>query len=450
MQSRNKPKLPRFLATIGRLFRWLAPGLGVKRWGLLIVLGTTLISLGFAVVLLELYRTTPDRWYLPLIALLSLRFLSRPIRALVFGMGGLLLIVIGVWGINRTLLRPFIRPGKHLLDSVTHFQKRDRGPKIVVIGGGTGLSALLRGLKKHSSNITAIVTVADDGGSSGELRRTTGMLPPGDIRNCLTALSSDEELLSQLFQYRFGEGAGLNGHSLGNLLITALTDITGSFEEAVAESGRVLAVQGKVLPSTLHDVCLVAEVEVPGEAKVVRIRGESGIPKAAGKIKRVWLEPDNPLAYPPTIQALLNADMIIMGPGSLYTSILPNLLVSDINEALRVSRALKFYICNITTQPGETDGFSCGDHIRVIEKYIGKHLFDTVICNDNCGGRLPAGVEFACLEEGLEKEYPIYSSDLVNSEAPWRHDSERLANAIIDLYNERTGPMLTRENDLDL
>ncbi len=338
MQSNRNNPVSRILSFMKKVLLWFAPGLGIKRWGFLVILGTTLIGMGFAVIILDAYRNTPDRWYLPLVAFLSLRFFSRPVRAVIFGLIGVLLITIGVLGINRTLLRPFMRPGKHLYDTVSNYQKLDRGPKIVVIGGGTGLSALLRGLKRHTSNISAIVTVADDGGSSGELRRNMGMLPPGDIRNCLTALSNDEELTTQLFQYRFGEGAGLNGHSLGNLLITALTDITGSFEEAVAESGRVLAVQGKVFPSTLHDVQLVAEVEIAGEngeRKEVRVRGESEIPKLGGDIIRVWLEPDNPLAFPPTIQALLNADIIIVGPGSLYTSLLPNLLVPDIGEALK-------------------------------------------------------------------------------------------------------------------
>jgi uncharacterized cofD-like protein len=432
-----------------RFLRWFVPGIGIKRWGLLIMLGSMLIGLGFAVVVLEKYRTTPDTWYLPIVAFLSLRFLSRPVRAFIFGLGGVLLIVIGVWGINRTLLRPFLRPGKHLVDTVSHYQKLDKGKRIAVIGGGTGLSALLRGLKKYTANITAIVTVADDGGSSGELRKNIGILPPGDIRNCLTALSNDEELTTQIFQYRFGEDAGLNGHSLGNLLITALTDITGSFEEAIAESGRVLAVQGNVLPSTLHDVRLVAQVYLPDQNKEIKVRGESEIPRKNGKVKRVWLEPNNPLAYPPTIQALLSADIIIVGPGSLYTSIIPNLLVPDIAEAIRASRGLKFYVCNVATQPGETDGYSCGDHVKTIEKEIGKGLFDVVICNDNCNGHLPDDIEFVCVEENLNQDYPVYSANLSDPSLPWRHDSTKLASAIFDLYNERTGP-IGREMNAEL
>lgn len=449
MNSKKLPFKKRFTFQLIRFFRWFTPGIGVKRWGLLIILGSMLIGLGFAVVVLDMYRNTPDTWYLPVIAFLSLRFLSRPIRALIFGLGGVLMIVIGVWGINRTLLKPFLRPGKHLVDTVSQYQRLDKGKKIVVIGGGTGLSSLLRGLKKHTSNITAIVTVADDGGSSGELRRRIGILPPGDIRSCLAALSNDEELTTQIFQYRFGEEAGLNGHSLGNLLITALTELTGSFEEAVAESGRVLAVQGKVFPSTLHDVRLVAQVQVQDSNKEVKVRGESEIPRKGGKIKRVWLEPNNPLAFPPTLQAILNADIIIVGPGSLYTSIIPNLLVPDISEAIRASRGLRFLICNVATQPGETEGYTCGGHIKAIEKIIGKGIFDVVICNDNCKGKLPENIEYVCIENELDKEYPIYSANLSDSEAPWRHDSSKLASAILDLYNERTGP-IGREMNSDL
>ncbi len=453
MPSQRKKTSNRIISYFLNIFRWLTPGLGIKRWGLLLILGTALIGVGFAVIILDVYRNTPDTWYLPIISFLSLRFFARPVRALIFAVVGLSLIGLGVWGINRTLLKPFMRPGKHILDTVSNYQKLDKGPKIVVIGGGTGLSALLRGIKKHTSNITAIVTVADDGGSSGMLRRNMGVLPPGDIRNCLTALSNDEELLSQVFQYRFGEGAGLNGHSLGNLLITSLAEITGSFEEAIAESGRVLAVQGKVFPSTLHDVTLNAEIistDINGNRKEIRVKGESEITKLGGTIKRVWLEPNFPMAYPPTIQALLNADLIVIGPGSLYTSLLPNLLVPDITEAFRASRAIKFFISNVATQPGETDGFNCGDHVRSVEKIIGSGNFDIVICNDNCRGKLPKGVDYVCVDESLEKDFAVYAGNLVDVENPWRHDSVKLANSIMDLYNERTGPLLYKENGLDL
>jgi len=244
------------------------------------------------------------------------------------------LVILGIMGLNRALLRPFIRPGKDIIDTVADYSRKEKGPRIVVIGGGTGLASVLRGLKAYSMNITAVVTVADDGGSSGEIRKTVGILPPGDIRNCLAALSNDEELITQVFQYRFAAGAGLNGHSLGNLLITALTEITGSFEAGIAESARVLAVQGRVFPSTLKNINLVGEVELEDKKTRVRIKGESELAKLGGTIRRVWLDPANPSPFPPTLQAILNADLILVGPGSLYTSIIANLLVPDIVEAI--------------------------------------------------------------------------------------------------------------------
>jgi uncharacterized cofD-like protein len=424
---------------------WLTPGLGVKRWIFVILVGTTLIGLGFAVLIMDVYRTAPDTWWLPILSFLSLRFLTRPLRALIFGGIGLALIWYGTVGLNQALLQPFMQPGRNILDTVSAYRKRERGPRVVVIGGGTGLSTMLRGLKVHTNNITAIVTVADDGGSSGELRRSMGILPPGDIRSCLTALADDETLMGQLFQYRFSAGNGLSGHSLGNLLITALSDITGSFEEAVAESGRVLAVRGKVLPATLHDVRLVADIQLPDASSEVQVRGESKIPKTAGKIRRVWLEPNNPLAYPPTVQAILNADIIVVGPGSLYTSVLPNLLVPDLGDALRVSRALKFYICNVATQPGETEGYTCGDHVRNLERHLGVRLFDIVVSNSNYQGNLPEGIDFVRTEPVLEEEYSVYNTDLVDKTKNWRHDSQKLAEVIFDLYYERTGPIQGRE-----
>ncbi|HYG36438.1 MAG TPA: gluconeogenesis factor YvcK family protein, partial [Clostridia bacterium] len=216
---------------------------------------------------------------------------------------------------------------------------------------------------------------------------------------------------------------------------------TGSFEEGVAESGRVLAVRGKVLPATLHDVRLVADIQLPDETHEVRVRGESMIPKASGRIRRVWLEPNNPLAYPPAVQAILSADLILVGPGSLYTSVLPNLLVPDLADALRVSRALKFYICNVASQPGETDGYTCGDHVRSLEKHLGVRLFDMVISNNCYVGTLPEGISFVQTEAELEEEYTVYCTDLIDKGKVWRHDSQRLAEVIMDLFYERTGPM---------
>jgi len=445
MRSKEFPWYLRLWKGVKQVLRWFTPGLGVKRWVSVILVGTTLIGLGFAVAVLDFYRTAPDTWWLPVISFLSLRFMARPLRALIFGGFGAGIIFWGVWGLNRSLLRPFMRSGTHVLDTVEAYRRRERGARIVAIGGGTGLSNLLRGIKSNTSNLTAIVTVADDGGSSGALRRSRGVLPPGDIRNCLAALSNDEEMLTQIFQYRFSAGDGLDGHSLGNLFITALAEITGSFEEGVAESGRVLAVQGRVLPSTLHDVHLVADVRLPDQAGEVRVKGESQIPLAAGQIQRVWLEPNNPLAYPPTVQAILSADLIVVGPGSLFTSILPNLLVPDLVEAIRSSRAVKFYVCNVATQPGETDHFTCGDHVRTLEKHLDGHLFDLIICNNRYNEKLLEGLSWVRPEPDLGDNYAVYFADLVDREFPWRHDSNKLAQAIMDLYYEKTGPLLSKE-----
>jgi uncharacterized cofD-like protein len=426
------------------LLRWLIPGLGVKRWFILIFLGITLIAVGFAVIILEIYRTTPDNaWWLNLLSTASLRFLPRPLRAAIFGGLGLGMIFFGIWELNRSIISPFLQPGHRVVDKLMEHRQRERGPKIVTIGGGHGLATLLRGMKMYSHNITAIVTVADDGGSSGRLRRDLGILPPGDIRNCLAALSSDEALLGQLFQYRFPDDlGGLEGHSFGNLFISALADITGSFEEAVVESGRVLAIYGQVIPSTLHDVRLVADVMLPLAEKEVRVEGESQIPKSNGKVQRVWLEPNNPPAFPQAIQTILSADLIVIGPGSLFTSILPNLMVRDLFEAVRVSKALKVYVCNVATQPGETDHYSCGDHIRALETHVGSGFFDVAVSNNHFEGILPTNVEWVLTENDLQEDYNIYQTDLIDSMHPWRHDAEKLAQVIMDLYQERTGPLV--------
>jgi uncharacterized cofD-like protein len=441
MDGPRAARQPHIRKRLRQSILWLTPGLGVKRWFFVIFLGMALLAVGVAFLVLDVYRNSPGTWWLPYFSALSLRFLERPLRVLIFGGSGIGLFVYGIWGLNRALLKPFIQPGRPILETVTAFRRRERGPRIVALGGGTGLSTLLRGLKEYTHNLTAIVTVADDGGSSGELRRNMGILPPGDLRNCLAALSNDEALMTQIFQYRFASGAGLNGHSLGNLFITALTEITGSFEEAIAESGRVLAVHGRVLPSTLHDVRLGAEVTLAHPGQVIQVRGESQIPKAEGKVRRVWLEPNNPSAFPPAIQAILSADLIVIGPGSLYTSIMPNLLVPDIASALLASRAIIFYVCNITTQQGETDGYSCGDHIRTLTEHVGKDLFDLVICNSNYTGRLPETVQWVKNEPDLAREYPLYQADLVDHDLPSHHQSHHLAQTIIDLFYDKTGPL---------
>jgi len=440
MQERKQNTFSRFFDRVRRESQWFRPGLGYKRWLLITFLGTTLLGLGLALIILDVYRNAPETWWLPALAWLSLRFLDRPIRVIIFGGIGLVLVLIGFWGANRSLLKPFIPPGKPLIDALDSFRRRDRGPRIVVLGGGHGLESLLRGIKAYTHNITAIVTVTDDGGSSGELRKTMGILPPGDIRNCLAALSNDEDLLTQVFQYRFATGAGLEGHSLGNLFITALSEITGSFESAVAESGRVLAVHGQVLPSTLTNVRLLADL-VDSDGKIFNVSGESQIRETNASINRLWLDPANTPAFPPAISAVLSADLIIIGPGSLFTSLLPNLLVRDLAEAVRASHALKFFICNVATERGETDGFNCLNHVQVVEKHVGEGLFDIVICNNHFDGELGQGVSWVKMTDDLLNAASVYCSDLITAETPWRHDSKRLAKAVMDLFYERTGPL---------
>jgi len=428
--------------SLRRILSWFVPGLGIKRWVLMILAGVTLLALGLGMLVLDLYRTnSTDPLLLTILSYASLRFLPRLARVLIFGGLGAALVTCGIWGLNRALLRPFMRPGDMVLDQLRDFRRRERGPRVVAIGGGHGLSVLLRGLKDHTRNITAVVTVADDGGSSGRLRQQLGILPPGDIRNCLAALSNDEALLTQLFQYRFSGAPGLEGHSFGNLFITALSEITGSFEEAIAESGRALSVSGRVLPSTLHSVRLLADVRLPHVLNEVRVEGESHIPEVAGRVRRVWLDPNNPPAFPPVLQALLNAEMIIVGPGSLYTSLLPNLLVPELLAAIRASRALKIYVCNIATQEGETDLFSCFDHTQALEDHVGVGLFDLVLCNENYTGELSPTSRWVEVDEQSLKDKRLYCADLPEKEHPWRHDPAKLSKVLMDLYYERTGPL---------
>jgi uncharacterized cofD-like protein len=315
----------------------------------------------------------------------------------------------------------------------------ETAPKIVAVGGGTGLSTLLRGLKAHTPHLTAIVTVADDGGSSGRLRRELGVLPPGDIRNCIAALADDEALITQLFQYRFGQGEGLNGHSFGNLFISALAGVTGSFERAVLEAGRVLAVRGRILPSTLDDVTLVADLR-PGEgparpgADLIRVQGESEIPKTGRPIERVFLRPDRARAYPEAVRAILEADLIVAGPGSLFTSVLPNLLVRDIQRAMWASRARRLYVCNVATQPGETDGFDVGQHVSALRRHVGGDLFHWVLANNNpVSSQEHPKLEPVAPHCPPDCGYQVIWADLIDRDSPWLHDPQRLAEEILAL-----------------
>lgn len=315
-----------------------------------------------------------------------------------------------------------------------------RGPKIVVIGGGTGLGTILRGLKEITSNLTAIVTVADDGGSSGRLRREFGILPPGDIRNCLVAMADIEPLMEKLMQYRFGTETVFAGHNFGNLFLTVLTNVTGDFEKAIKESSKVLAVRGQVLPATLEHVSLKAEFS-DGSTVI----GESAIAKKGLPIERVSLEPRNSKPVTESIVAIKEADIILLGPGSLYTSIIPNLLVEDITKAIRSSNAIKVYICNAMTQLGETDNYSASDHIRAIEKHAGKNLLDMAIVNTS---NIPKDVLDRYAEEGakpvkadLEKIRAMgvtpVGLEIIRQGNVIRHDAEKLAEWVDDLARTR-------------
>jgi len=442
VKETHQSLLQRFRQSLQLFSRWFLPGLGIKRWMVMILLGITMLGVGFAIFLLNIYRTdTNNSAILTFLSYISLRFLPRLVRVFIFGSLGIGFVVYGIWGLNHALLRPFLRPGHTVLDQLADYRRRERGPRVVAIGGGHGLSTLLRGLKEHTRNLTAVVTVADDGGSSGRLRESLGILPPGDIRNCLAALSNDEALLAQLFQYRFSGAPGLEGHSFGNLFISALTEITGSFEEAVAESGRALSVSGRVLPSTLHDVRLVADVRLPHIVNEIRVQGESKIPEMAGRVRRVWLEPNNPPAFPPVLQSILSAELIVIGPGSLYTSLLPNLLVPDLLAAIQASRALKVFVCNIATQKGETDSYSCYDHARAVEEHIGEDLFDVVLCNENYEGDPGADSQWVRADKKTMTDARSYCADLIDGEHRWRHDPIKLARVLMDLFFERTGPL---------
>ena len=359
---------------INQWFKWLSPGLFIKRWMAVSATGVLVASLGLAIST----GMTPIYYILQLLKNL-LGWITTVVPNYI---SGPLMIALGVvlvlWSQTRSLnsiSEAFYPAGdEQLVDRLLSHRRLLRGPKIVGLGGGTGLSTLLRGLKEYSANITAIVTVADDGGSSGRLRREMGVLPPGDIRNCIAALADEERLLTELFQYRFTAGDGLTGHSFGNLFLTAMSEIEGDLEQAIAASSKVLAIRGQVLPATLTDVNLWAKL-----ADGRRIHGESSITEAKGKILTIGCIPPNPPALPKAVQAILEADLIIIGPGSLYTSVIPNLLVPEIAAAIASRNVPRIYICNIMTQPGETDDYTVSDHIKAIDKACGYQLFDAVL-----------------------------------------------------------------------
>lgn len=412
---------------------WLTPGMGVKRWLIGLVTGTLLVGLGFSVFVLDLYRSRPDS---AVLSTLVLSFIPRPIRIAVLLAAGGGLIAFSLWRLSFALLAPFTKGRRKVPEVLAEYHRLGRGPQVVAIGGGTGLSILLRGLKHRTTNLTAVVTVADDGGSSGRLRRSLGIPPPGDLRNCLAALAEDEALLTQLFQYRFAEGDGIHGHAFGNLFVTALAGVTGNFERGLLEAGQVLNICGRVFPSTLSNVTL--EGELVGERKdaVRRVSGENQITSVPGAVWRVWLEPEDVRAYPGAVQALLGAELIVAGPGSLFTSILPNLLIREIRDALVASRALKIYVCNVATQPGETDGFSVADHLEAIQRHIGVQPFHAVLANKTPAGTLPEGMEWVAgdLPEG---RVTMIREDLADGGNAGHHDPQKLTAALMDMLARR-------------
>ncbi|MFN3927507.1 MAG: uridine diphosphate-N-acetylglucosamine-binding protein YvcK [Pseudanabaenaceae cyanobacterium] len=426
----------------GRWLKWLSPGLRVKRWLLLSVLGIALVLLGIAISA----RLTPvlnigrlvSRLVDVLVDLLP-RHISGPI-AIVLG------LVLFWWGQRRIMqsVVDTVSPATKddLVDALFADRQLRRGAKIVAIGGGTGLSNLLRGLKKYSANITAIVTVADDGGSSGRLRREQGILPPGDIRNCLTALADEEKLVTELFQYRFTAGEGLSGHSFGNLFLAAMTDITGDLQKAIAASSQVLAVRGTVLPATLEQMVLWADL-----ADGRHIEGESNITKAGGKIINFGCYPPSPKAVPEAIRAIAEADLIVIGPGSLYTSIIPNLLVPEILHALCTRQAPAIYVCNIMSQKGETDGYQASDYVKVLDSLAQTRLFDAILVQKEPPSPEilehyhQTGSHFTQLdrEELHHLECPIISANVmkVRNDGTVCHDPERLAGVLMRWYNSQ-------------
>jgi len=424
--NKRRKDRPIFLA-------WFMPGLEIKRWMFLTFSGTVFMVLGIAIII----GLRPVYHFYELIQKLTQSHYSWIIGPLSLGVG-LVFFWFGWKKTNSSIINA-VNPDASLLENLYVKRRLSRGPKIVAIGGGTGLSTILKGLKHITGNITAVVTVGDDGGSSGRLREEMGILPPGDIRNCIAGLANEEDLVTKLFQYRFKSGNGLEGHSFGNLFLSALCAITGDMISAVKESSKVLSIRGRVLPSTLDDMKLYAELE---DGRI--IYGESNIPEAGGRIIKLKATPEKLKALDEVVLALQEADIIIMGPGSLYTSVIPNLLIEEITEAISKSDAKKIYICNIMTQPGETDGYSVSEHLKAIFDHS-KHnnIIDTVLVNDSLPKNLAIKYKAAdsfpvTLDSEKLKELgvKILTKRLIeeNEEGLVRHSPKRIAKIIFDWY----------------
>ena len=423
--------------------KWLYPGMRVKRWLMLIPIGMIVVVAGVVLLanmsLVDVLGTVGTKaftWF-------GVR-LDKPETQIPVGLGliliGLLLIFASLRQVVRSIMS-VVSPEMEgrLADMVYQRRHLAQGQRIVVIGGGTGLSTMLRGLKQYSSNIVAVVTVTDDGGSSGQLQREMGMLPPGDIRNCIVALADAEYLMTELFQYRFDESTpGLEGHSFGNLLIATMTQITGDFEQAVKETGNILAIRGSVYPSTVQNVKLQAELEDGSFAE-----GETNIVASPLAIKHMMLYPSTVNPLDETLKAIELADCIVMGPGSIYTSVVPNLLVQGISEAIQQSKATKIYVCNVMTQPGETDGYSASEHVRAIAKHTEFKVFNHVLVNNKKPSKellAKYAIEdqfFVEPDLALIREmgYRPIVGDFISETNVVRHDPAKLAEAIMNLIS---------------
>jgi len=431
------------------LRRWLTPGIGIKRWLLVVFAGLLLLAVAFAHFLRQITRDySPTGLVGGLIDLLTLQFLPFGLRGLVAASAGVALVAFGSYKTVHVLTDPLRAPDpdQPLVELI--YQKRflARGPRIVAIGGGTGLSVLLRGLKEHTSNLTAIVTVADDGGSSGVLRNELGIPPVGDIRNCIVALADAEPLMNEVLQYRFpesieGETSGLAGHALGNLLIAAMTAVEdGDFEDGIRLMNRILAVRGQVVPVSPTPLTLHARLKdgsvVDGQSQVMRTPG----------IDRVWLTPDEVRPSDDALAAIADAELIVLGPGSLYTSLLPSLLIPAIRDAVARAQAPRIFVCNVATQEGETTGFDLADHVEALIGHTTPNLVDIVLANNHptpqpgIAGRDVPPKAVSLRWPPMSGPVPrLYLDDVVDPDDPHHHEPARLAGAIIRAFEGEAG-----------
>ncbi len=401
-----------------RRLKWLYPGMKIKRWIFISSLGVILVAIGFSIWIAGSFRGSN---------LIGLSILVLGATITILGIKKMVKSFITIFLPNRE---------KELVDIVYQKRQLEKGPRITVIGGGTGLSVLLQGLKEYTSNITAIVTVADDGGSSGRLRQQFDMPPPGDIRNCLVALADAEPLMRELFQFRFTGESEFKGHNFGNLFITAMSKVTGDFEKAIKESSKVLAIRGRVIPSTLEKVQLVAEHQDGKETF-----GETRISESHSPIKRVYLDPRDAKPCPESLEAITEAEVVVLGPGSLYTSVIPNLLIDGIVKKICSSKAIKVYVCNVMTQSGETDNFTAFDHLNAIVSHTRPDIVDYCIVNI---AEAPLELLEKYKEENAypvfpdsqkikEKGYKVIEEEVISTVNYVRHDPKKLAKIIIDL-----------------